>query len=363
MFIPDSMKQESIVSTKPVPFREITVIIHGPVIHDPAPGAPAGMTRAAVASVRKVMPGAKVLISTWAGSNAEGLGADAVVYSPDPGGVPNGPKARLNNVNRQIVAMGAGLGLVESRWTLKLRSDTMLTSARVLERWGDYRERNPYLRVFKERIVTSAILTCHARNCFHGKRYTPFLFHVNDMIQFGLTEDMRRLWCIPLMPREDFSYFTEDQLRSMKDNICNRRVPEDYIWTAVLSAAGFPINDSWADFRPAMVPVSELSIVNNFILLDHHDMGFTCLKYPRFGSGYHLIASAYFSHREWRKLYRTHCDPAASVPLAGRQLLMAVYGNPLAYLDMARLVQLLKSLSRPTRYRIKAIFRGSRNWK
>ena len=346
-----------------VPPSEITVIIHGPILKDAISSAPQGMTLAAVQSVKKVIPGARVLISTWAGSEAESLGADQVVYSADPGCLPYGKKARANNVNRQIIAMSSGLDLVKTKWVLKLRSDTILTSDSMFKRWGQYRERNRYLRVFKERIITSALLTYHPRTCFQGGRFTPFLFHVNDMIQFGLAEDMRKLWCIPLMPSEDFNYFTEAQLSGKIDKIGNRRVPEDYIWTSVLSSFGYPTNDSWADFQPAMVPVSELSIVNNFHLRDHHDMGFTCLKYPDFGNGYHLIGSPYFSYREWCKLYRTYCDPTISLPAIGRTILPAICSNPFAFLNLNRLGQLMKSLSRPARHRIKSALRVLHLWK
>lgn len=356
-------RRESSCAHRGVLPSEITVIIHGPILKEAASSAPQGMTLAAVQSVKKVLPGAKILISTWAGSEAESLGANQVVYSVDPGCFPYGNKTRPNNVNRQIVAMSSGLELVKTKWALKLRSDTILTSDSMVRRWGQYGVRNPYLKVFKERIITSALLTYNPRTCFQTGRFTPFLFHVNDMIQFGLTEDMRKLWCIPLMPPGDFNYFTEAQLAEKIDKISNRRVPEDYIWTSVLSAFGYPTNDSWADFQPAMIPVSDLSIVNNFHLLDHHEMGFSCLKYPDFGSGYHLVGSGYFSYREWCKLYRAYCDPSVSLPAAGRTIFPAICSNPFAYLNLNRLGQLLKSLSRPARYRIKAALRGLRIWK
>jgi len=357
-------KQESSFADYKATYSDITVIIHGPILRDSAASAPDGMTLAAVRSVRKILPGAKILISTWAGSQAQGLGADQIIYSPDLVNVlPYGPKARPNNVNRQIVAMRAGLDSVDTKWTLKLRSDTVLISAGVVRLWGRYQERNPHLRVFEQRIITSALLTCHPRICFQENRFTPFLFHVNDMIQFGLTSDMRKLWGIPLMPTPDFTYFTDADLAGKIDKISNRRVPEDYIWTSALAEAGFSTNDSWADFKPSMIPLSELSIVNNFQLLDHHDMGFVCLKYPDFGFGYHLIGSPYFSHRQWLLLYRMYCDPSVPVPPSIYLAMPAIWQSPLACLNISRLFQFLKIYSRPLRYRIKAAPRKLLPWK
>lgn len=359
------MSKESQPSTAPIMrFQDITVIVHGPVLAQEAPGAPQGMTLAAVQSVRKILPGAKVLISTWAGSATEGLGADAVVRSPDPGSLPYAPKERPNNVNRQIVAMRAGLELVDTRFVLKLRSDTMLISDGMMRQWGRFQARNPHLRVFEERVITSAFLTYHPRICFQGGRFTPFLFHVNDMIQFGLAADMRKLWTIPLMPAAEFTYFKESELEGKVDKVTNRRVPEDYIWTSALTAAGFSSNDSWADFRPELIPVSELSIVNNFHLLDQTGMGFLCLKYPEFARGHHLIDTPYFTPEAWLELYRLHCDP--TVPLPPRPPLLTgakITGILRSMLRVHRLGAYLKRTSRPARHRVKEALRSLRLWK
>ena len=357
------MTQASIASTAGVPHAEITVIIHGPIIHDLAPGAPSGMTRAAVQSVRNVLPGAKVIISTWAGSAAEGLGADQVVYSPDPGTHPPKLREKPNNVNRQIAAMRAGLGLVDTRWTLKLRSDTVLVTSGMVACWDRYPERHPYLQVFERRIVTSALLTHHPRLCFRRQAFTTFLFHVNDMMQFGLSRDLRRLWDIPFMPAADFAYFTEAQVAGKADMIGSRRVPEDYVWTTVLAAAGFPIHDSWLDFQPTMLPVSELSIVNNFQLLDHDDMGFLCLKYPRFGDGHHPLGAPFFTHREWLSHYRLHCDPAVKVPRLTLPTAKSLWRGLRNGLNIVRQLEFLKRCIRPERQRFKEALRRYKLWK
>lgn len=357
-------KQEFFGASESVPYAEITVIIHGPILKEAVVGSPLGMTHEAVQSVRQVLPGAKVVISTWAGSEAEGFGAEQVVYSSDPGGNPYGPGERPNNVNRQIVAMRAGLERVDTRWALKLRSDTKLVSASMVTLWPRYQERNPCFKVFERRVTTSAILTYDARLCFGTKLFTPFFFHVNDMIQFGLTSDLRRLWCIPLMPLEDFTCFSEEalKLKGRFENISNRRVPEDYIWTSALKAAGFTTNDSWMDFRPGLLPVSELSIVNNFQLLDHEDMGFHCLKYPNFDRDF-PIGMPFFTHRSWLSYYQLYCDPLVEVPKHEPFTLKSLRRSLLRGFNPFRALQYLKRLTRPFRYRIKEAARKMMLWK
>ena len=357
-------KQEFFGTSKSVPYSEITVIIHGPILKEAVAGSPLGMTHEVVQSVRQVLPGAKVVITTWAGSDAGGLGAEQVVYSSDPGGSPYGPGERLNNVNRQIVAMRAGLERIDTRWALKLRSDTKLVSAGMVDLWPRYPERSPAFKVFENRIITSAILTYDARLCFGRKLFTPFFFHVNDMIQFGLTSDLRRLWCIPLMPPEDFTFFSKEdlKLKGRTENISNRRVPEDYIWTCALKAAGFTTNDSWLDFTPSLLPVSELSIVNNFQLLDHADMGFHCLKYPSFDRDF-PIGIPFFTHRAWLSYYQLYCDPLIEVPKPDPLTLSSLRRSLRSGLNPFRALQYLKRLTRPFRYRIKEALRTLMPWK
>ena len=355
-------KQESPGLSEAVPYADITVLIHGPILRESTPGSPRGMTHEVVQSVRHVLPGAKIVISTWDGSGAEDFGAEMVVYSSDPGGSPYAPGARLNNVNRQIVAMRAGLERIDTRWALKLRSDTKLVSAGMATLWPRYQARNPGYGVFERRIVTSAILTYNARLCIGSRLFTPFLFHVNDMIQFGLTSDLRRLWYIPTMPLSDFEFFSKEELEGQVDKISNRRVPEDYIWTCALKAAGFTTNDSWMDISPGLLAVSELSIVNNFQLLDHAEMGFHCLKYPNFDQDF-PIDMPFFTHRGWLSCYQLYCDPLVVVPVREPITLRSLRRRLQKGLNPARVIQYLKRRTRPFRFRIKEMARRIILWK
>lgn len=341
-------------------YEHISVIVHGPVLKDKNSFSPEGITAAVIQSVRRVLPGAKVILSTWIGEEANCIKVDKKVHSIDPGALPYGVGYRLNNVNRQIVAMRAGLNLVETNWTLKLRSDTILTSDQMVKHWECFPDRSPFCKIFEKRVVTSAILTYDARLAIKDKLFTPFLFHVNDMIQFGLTKDIKKLWSIPTMVKEDFTFFTQQFLEDKKDKISNRRVPEDYIWTTVLTAAGMPVNESWADIQPQLIPISELSIVNNFILLDHKDMGFKCLKYPNFEFS-HPLRMPYFTHIRWRQLYKTYCNPLAEMPsnisqwkaIFSRRNFIFIF----SYFNPYKLFQLLKRKTRFHRYKVKKLFR------
>lgn len=336
--------------------EEVTVLIHGPISRECGKHYAQGQTVAVIDSVKNFLPGARIIISTWQGAEAENLGADQVIYSIDPGALPYGFNHRPNNVNRQIVVMRAGLKLVKTKYTLKLRSDTVLTSNSLVKNWGKFEARNERLRIFEQRITTAAILTMNPRLCYLEKQFTPFLFHVNDMIQFGLTVDMVKLWDLPLMEQRDFKYFSSQDLRGQRDQIACRRVPEDYVWTTVLSRAGVTVNDSWADFQPQLLSVSELSIINNFCLLDYQDMGVHSLKYPNFEFS-HPAGAPFFTHHQWLTLYKEYCDPSIIVPRPkvnySWRLLLFKWFNVFYHYGN------LKKKTRAFRYKIKAFFEAS----
>ena len=90
---------------------DISVIVQGPIM-----GGAERLTGRAIESVRRVLPGAEIILSTWHGSDTGALACDALVLSDDPGAtnwLRRGDAAaldkKLNNGNRQIVSTRAGL--------------------------------------------------------------------------------------------------------------------------------------------------------------------------------------------------------------------------------------------------------------
>ncbi len=94
-----------------------------------------------LAQTKKALPNAKVILSTWNSfefpsyyNTAAKLGVDRLILNPDPGGLPNIKFGydTPNNVNRQIASTAAGMALVNTKYALKLRADSFLTSDNLL---------------------------------------------------------------------------------------------------------------------------------------------------------------------------------------------------------------------------------------
>ncbi|WP_161783948.1 WavE lipopolysaccharide synthesis family protein [Massilia sp. LC238] len=93
---------------------------------------------------RQVLPGARIVLSTWEGTDVpRKLGVDAVVLSPDPG--PLAPLKldddKANNANRQLASTRAGLAAVHTPYAVKLRTDCFLEHAGFLDFAAEQRRR------------------------------------------------------------------------------------------------------------------------------------------------------------------------------------------------------------------------------
>ena len=104
--------------------RKISFVIQGPIHKEK------DITKNCCKSIRKFFPESKIILSTWKGSNSEGLDIDEKIESDDPGSdifYYNNHKLE-NNVNRMLRSSFNGLLAVKSEYSVKLRSDMYLQS-------------------------------------------------------------------------------------------------------------------------------------------------------------------------------------------------------------------------------------------
>jgi len=130
-----------------IDFSQISVVVQGPV---------SSLTRRCLLSIRKYLPKAEVILSTWENSNVEGLSFDKVVFSKDPGGVLLGEykgKKYYDNMNRQIVSTKEGLAQATRQFCIKFRTDMFFTSTGFLR----YYNRYPKKSLLMNRLTTLKI--------------------------------------------------------------------------------------------------------------------------------------------------------------------------------------------------------------
>lgn len=163
-------------SLEPIPDRDVSIIVQGPLFRDRDEGIHRCLT-----SLRTILPDSEIIISSWLGEDAGGLDADHVVLSTDPGCFWESP-TRPYNLNRLLVSTAAGLRRASRKYSLKIRSDMAMTHRRFLC-IGTHRQQSHF-----SRPVT--IPNLYVRD---PERF-PLLFHVADTAQFGLTSDLLAYW-------------------------------------------------------------------------------------------------------------------------------------------------------------------------
>lgn len=283
--------------TPPLTAAEVSVVVHGPV-GDPG-DQQRGWTVAALASVRSVLPGAELVLSTWDGSELGGLEADRIVTSADPGPTPpRDPTHVPNNVNRQVVATRAGLQAASRPYAWKLRSDMQLVHDGALHLFHSWPARADRARVLTERLLVPAPYTFNPRRV-----YRRFPYMVSDWAQLGRREDLLEVWATP---RWDVAH----------EWLLGRRlVPsEQWVWMSLLNRHD---QDAFIG-RPDVVEHSALCLVNNAVVLELDDLGLRMNKVsPHLGH-----RAALWTHGEWQAAYQRLCLGVRPRPLVDRQALL-----------------------------------------
>lgn len=327
-----------------IKFSDITVVVQGAVYE--------GITVRAVESVRRFLPGARVVFATCvpggvpdggadagakgrgaadvgakgrgaaeAGAGAEGggaplpcagsretaipdIGADEVVAVPDPGGFAYAerPGEKINNVNRQIANTAAGLKKVRTPYALKLRSDFLLTGNGFLRYFDAFPAADEAYRAFGHKLLACCYFARNPRSDM------PFPFHPSDLAFFGRTEDLLRLYDIPLMTREQAYWNRQDRHQY-------QYVPEQYLFINCLKRGGFaPECGFYNDCREAGVAQTERFFASDFIFLTFEQFNLRPTK-ATFDVAVHPNAfRSCYTHIEWRRLYRDYADAAHVVP-------------------------------------------------
>ncbi|MBV9605106.1 MAG: hypothetical protein JO027_08365 [Solirubrobacterales bacterium] len=283
---------------------EISVVIQGAISGDDLP-------EQVVERVRRHLPGAEVLLSTWTGERELAVPVDQRIESEDPGAPWQIHEEWPANTNRLLRSTVAGLEACTRAYALKLRTDTPISGTGFLETFQRHPERAGVLRLLHERIV---VINFYCWN----PDLRPFgLFSVADTVNFGRTEDLRDVWDRPLDDEPANSTWFESHPRPDPDGAPwagFRYTPEQLLWLGFLRKhVEFPF-EHFNDVNPTSELISELSIANNAIIVDRDQFG---VELPKFTGREPLEPDALVSHEMWLELYRRHCvTPPSAATLA-----------------------------------------------
>lgn len=286
-------------------FKDITVVVQGPVQTFKDRQQEEGITVKCLASIREYLPGATIILSTWHNQNIQGLDYDQLVLCDDPGqnirqykldGTP-----RYYNNNRQIVSSCEGLKRVTTKYAMKLRSDNYLTSNDFVMLQKKFHKRGEKYKFLQERVVMSNVF---ARRYSKGHKVA---FHLNDFFYFGLTKDLLTLWDLPLV--EDFIPSKEQPYHASHPNYvidCAQ-----LFWLKALNKFDSSIQlEHLLDNSKEKLTQSDICYANNIIIGAPSDIGLGLCK--RFVEKSRVSKPkgqcAHFYFFEWQLLYKKYCD-------------------------------------------------------
>jgi hypothetical protein len=163
--------------------------------------------------LKKSFPDAEILISTWKNENKFKLDAnDKIIYNDDPGTIIDnclGSITNGSNILRQITSVKNGLNQINTKYTLKIRSDTYFKSNKIIKLDLNKFIFNERYKIFEERIVISTIGSLNQKN-------TKILYNFSDWFNFGLTSDLKKIWNYAKVENEDINYFTKFKNKKKK---------------------------------------------------------------------------------------------------------------------------------------------------
>ncbi len=161
--------------------KQISVVIQGPTLLEAATETTVEET---IWSAKKVLPGAEIIVSTWADQKVPDDSEVRVITSPDPG--PLVFSGLINNVNRQIVSTLAGIKHSTRPYILKLRADLTLSDRRLCVIQDPPPDLLDSCWLEKQITITSLGTPNHT--------VLPKLFHASDLVQFGDRRSMTSFW-------------------------------------------------------------------------------------------------------------------------------------------------------------------------
>lgn len=285
--------------------KDITVVLQGDLRVE---------TEQVIRSIRDVLPGARLVLSTFDTEAFERFtdDVDELVLSRDPGAMPPfvmANNAAPNNTNRQLVSSQAGLGRVATPYALKMRTDCILSGnqfVRLFEKLGVTDSR-------MDRLVVSSFFTRHPRGL------ACYLFHVSDWFVFGRTERVRLFFSAPMMNAAEAAWF-ESRPHLESGTYAARRfrarfTPEQHITTHFARVLGYETPAFLNDSTPALRLGYEAFLAKEVIVARPSDLGFSIGKYQATNESLYQRIDC-VSLADWLDLYESHCGksvPAATV--------------------------------------------------
>ncbi|MEI0799465.1 WavE lipopolysaccharide synthesis family protein, partial [Brachyspira intermedia] len=272
--------------------KDISVVVQGAIDEK--------YTSDCLKSIRKYLPDSEIILSTWEGSNVNNLDYDILVLSKDPGFSLSAwvLNAKPNNTNRQILSTINGLKKVNKKYSLKFRTDFILTGNNFLKYFYKFHKYEEEYKIFNNKLLACCYFS------INPNKYKR-TYHVGDFCFFGYTSDLINLFDIDLAKLDELYY---DEYLNFK------YTPEQYIFIKCLEKNGKKVKSKcFNDVNNESIIETEKYFASNFILLNINEYN---IKLPDKNIIFHFnlndinneLFKSCYTHIEWQQLYKKHAD-------------------------------------------------------
>ncbi|MEI0799641.1 WavE lipopolysaccharide synthesis family protein, partial [Brachyspira intermedia] len=277
--------------------KDISVVVQGAIDEKYTPDC--------LKSIRKYLPDSEIILSTWEGSNINGLDYDILILNKDPGYIYNSKskKSIKFNLNRQIVSTINGIKKSKNKYCIKFRSDFKLSGNNFILFINSFTKYDENYKVFDSKLIACSYFT---RNPSNKYLWYTIPFHISDLFFFGYTTDLIKLFDIPLISEDEIYW-------DISNNYHVKYYPEQYIFIKCLKKQNRNVKcNFYNDVNNFNIIETEKYIASNFILLSFDEINLLPPNKTPFNSKFvgddcYTFVTCY-THIEWQKLYKKYVD-------------------------------------------------------
>ena len=283
--------------------NDISVVLQGPIFGANANSEDDEWTRLSCESIRKYLPGAEIIVSTWAGEDVSGLDYDKVVFNKKIDApyvhMPFTHEVKMYSVNHQIITSIAGILEATRPLVLKMRTDMVLLGTGVLDYYNNFKDLgfDPEWHFFSSRVVVLPT--------YNPKYDIKIPFNICDWIYFGKKSDIHSIFDIPLMKFSELKYRECEEYAYLEENYGS----EQYIWLQFVNKYKTIKVKNTLDISDELIIMSERCIANNLIMSSAQKLDVLNLKMPFSGYGAKpMYSQGLYTEAEWKKMVKKYAD-------------------------------------------------------
>ncbi len=286
--------------------KDISVIIRGLIVGSNDTDKNKQFTKRSLASVRKYLPGAQIIVSTWKGQETSGLDCDVLIVNEEPPRIDMvGSSGLLDRVtaDNQILSTQKALEKIDRKYCIVMRTDILFSGTGFIK-YFEWFNRGTSCGFVKKKIVVLPT--------YNPRKTTKILFDPADWFFFGLDEDIRNIFNIPLMHTMPLAGPKIDGHYLFKNNFgC-----ESYLWTNFLKKYQDFYFPNWTYFSEEAFTLSEKSYAQNLIMVPANRANITCLKMPSAGYGARpWLSQGLYTFHDYKKMYNKYnTDKVLAIP-------------------------------------------------